>query len=815
MADDVLVERTEDLGSDVKRWTTELEAYDKASKDWSDDAKRVLKVYSRAKGKSDDATFATPQEFNILWSSLQIQAPAVFSRAPVPDISRRWKDKDDVSRISAMVLERAVSTDLDYDDIKHVLDRVSFDFQTVGRGVPWVRYDRTEGEVLKEAYFATPEDDKHRHEVDPETLMTGPAGKGKHIHEALIDPISGEHVGWSEAEGHTHMMEGLPPVVPAERDMMDADGNPLREVVKERAPVEYVHWKDFAHKPVKSWEDLRRSGWVARRVQMTKQAGLDRFGPIFKDVPLNRMPSEMSDDTADKEVVSTLKEAEVWEIWNAGDRKVYWICKDYKEKPLDVKDDPFGLEGFFPCPRPVFTSLTNEGLIPTPDYMQFESLSLELDDLTERIGILTRAIKVRGIYDSSLENLASLLNDDGKENDMLPVENMAAYFSKGSTDDLKGVVQFLPIRVISQVLIALYDARERTKQLLFEISGISDIVRGQVDPREKLGQSEIKGRFATLRLSTKQEEVARLARDTIRIKCELIAEHFTEGQIREISGFDSIADIVKLHATERGQEAEQLFRSVIDLIRSDRTRGFRIDIETDSTVTVDPEQDKGARNEFIAAVGAMMEKAIPAGQGNPAVASMMATLIMFGIRGFKTGRAVEGQIEEALEQMVEAAAQPQPPDPRVVAEGQRVKLQGQEIQRKAAKDQMDHQVDVAELGLKRETETADVNLRTAQMVTDAATAAVSDFGLPAGPTAVAPPQAAPAAPQGPDEGMQIALAMIGAQSQAMTQAIQTMQQAVGAIGQLAQAMSQPKQIVIERGPAGEVLGGTTAPATLQ
>ena len=70
----------------------------------------------------------------------------------------------------------------------------------------------------------------------------------------------------------------------------------------------------------------------------------------------------------------------------------------------------------------------------------------------------------------------------------------------------------------------LYQARDQAKNTVYEISGISDIVRGQVDPREKASQSKIKAQFATQRLDQRRREVERLARDTARIQVELMLE---------------------------------------------------------------------------------------------------------------------------------------------------------------------------------------------------------------------------------------------------------------------------------------------------
>ena len=93
------------------------------------------------------------------------------------------------------------------------------------------------------------------------------------------------------------------------------------------------------------------------------------------------------------EVPMLFATAEVFEIWDAPSKKVYWICRSYKDKVLDSKDDPLGLEQFFPCIKPILGTVTNDSMIPVPEYLQYEALAVELNNLTIRIDILTDALK--------------------------------------------------------------------------------------------------------------------------------------------------------------------------------------------------------------------------------------------------------------------------------------------------------------------------------------------------------------------------------------------------------------------------------------
>ena len=76
-----------------------------------------------------------------------------------------------------------------------------------------------------------------------------------------------------------------------------------------------------------------------------------------------------------------------------------------------------------------------------------------------------------------------------------------------------------------------------------DVADISDIVRGQVDPREKASQSKIKAQFATQRLDQRRRAVERTARDAARIQVELMCELYSPQTIRQQSGFDLMREI--------------------------------------------------------------------------------------------------------------------------------------------------------------------------------------------------------------------------------------------------------------------------------
>jgi hypothetical protein len=77
----------------------------------------------------------------------------------------------------------------------------------------------------------------------------------------------------------------------------------------------------------------------------------------------------------------TLSSGPRFEGWDKTKKEAVWFSKSLKDF-IDRKDDPLGLEGFFPCPRPVYATLTNDKLVPVPDYTLYQDQANDLDTLS-------------------------------------------------------------------------------------------------------------------------------------------------------------------------------------------------------------------------------------------------------------------------------------------------------------------------------------------------------------------------------------------------------------------------------------------------
>lgn len=446
----------------------------------------------------------------------------------------------------------------------------------------------------------------------------------------------------------------------------------------------FVYYRDFLHSPARCWADV---WWIARRKLMTRDDMRDAGFKDAETIPLNWLPE--LEGGKDKEVPDALKRAEVWEIWHKSKKERIFVIEGHPNVAR-VDPDPYGLQGFWPCAEPCQALTGNDTLVPTALFSQYEDQADDLDEITERISKLTRALKRRGIYDASVKELKRL--SKAGDNEFIPSESFAQFAAAGG---LKGAFQTEDLKPIADALLGLYQQRDQLIQSIYEITGISDIMRGSSDASETLGAQQLKAQFGSARIKTMQHDVQRWIRDTLRIKAELVSEHFEPQTLLAITGMklETEAERAQKEAQEMAQkmqewqmqaqqamqqgqptppqpqpeppdsEDEPTIDAVVALLRNDKLRSYQIDVETDSTVFQDAEAEKETRTELLTAMAGFVQQWAPVSQGNEPMTKLGFEMLEFGVRGFKAGRQLEEALEECREALLEQAQNPQPPPP--------------------------------------------------------------------------------------------------------------------------------------------------------
>lgn len=613
--------------NDVEKWLKVISQYENEFKKWEGRTVKILKRYR------DDTRSQTNNEsarFNILWSNVQTLKPAVYARMPKASVSRRFGDDDPVGRVGSLLIERCLDYEIEhYTDFRSSMSNCVEDRFLGGRGIAWVRYE-------------------------PHIVTQDEPQDGLQITEDLDSP----EMEAGAAAGSLDQTAG-------------AEVEPAERIAYECCPADYVYWKDFGHTPARTWEEV---GQVWRWVYMTQDALKARFPEKWKTIPLDNAPeplvrSSNPNKGADK--------AKICELWDKESGKVFWLSKGLPNVIEEV-EDPLELENFFPCPKPLYATTTSDSLVPVPDFVLYQDQANELDILSDRIDGLVKALKVRGVYDASQPALQRLLTE-GDNNTLIPVDKWGAFSEKNG---LKGSIDIMPLNDFASCLLQCYQARADIKSQVYEITGISDIIRGSSVASETATAQEIKGQYAGLRLKAMQEAVALFASDLLRLKAQIICYKYQPETILAYAAADQLS------------EADQaLIPQALDLIKNDPLKTFRIEVAADSLVQLDEQQTKKDRVEFLNAFSNFMREAVPAGQASPEMVPTLMAMVKFGVGGFKQARTIEGTIDQALEDLkakAAQAAQNPPPNPEMQ------KLQAEQ-QARAAEAQADAQVEMQKM----------------------------------------------------------------------------------------------------------------------
>lgn len=465
-------------------------------------------------------------------------------------------------------------------------------------------------------------------------------------------------------------------------ETVETENGPVEQVSREDAPVEYYHWRDVCWGWGRMFSELP---WVAFRAYLSKDEVRDRFGEeAAEHVELKRQRVQPDhNDQSDPDKDSAWNKAEIWEVWDKQKRKVVWISPQY-DKILDTKPDPLRLNGFYPCPPFFMANPTTSLYMPTPDFHMAQDLYNEIDILQTRISIITEAVKVVGVYDASAAGIKRMFKE-GVENELIAVDNWALFAEKGG---IQGQIDWVPVADIVNALDKLRALRDESIGLLQQITGMSDIMRGELGGQyEGVGQSQMKAKFASIRIQALQDDFAQFASDLFQIKAEVIAKHFDPETILKNSNMEYSYD-------------RELIGQAITLIKNFDQARLKVEVRPESVAMVDYAQLKQERTEYITAVSTYVQSIVPLIQAEPAVKPLMLQLLQWGLSGFKGANEIEGILDKAIEAAKKQGEEDKPNPEKEKAEAQqqleqmKLQIEMQKIQAKAQADMQVRQNDL-------------------------------------------------------------------------------------------------------------------------
>ena len=379
---------------------------------------------------------------------------------------------------------------------------------------------------------------------------------------------------------------------------------------------------------VNVWEDCE---WVAQIIEMTKGEVIEQFGKDIADKLIDKLnPLENELDKA----------TNVYRIWDKKDGKIIYLSKEVKDEFLRVDDDVLKIEGFYPFGKPLFATLANDGLIPVPDYSEIKCQLDELDGVNSRMKLTMQALKVSGAYDGSFPELANLLDKDVT---LIEVSDFDKIREKGG---IEGFVGFMPIGQYIDALQALAERRAQLIQAIYEITGVSDIMRGNSDPSETATAVTKKTNFGTLRNQDRQNDMQRYLTDVLKIKAEIICEMWTPELLAQYAEPDTQPDVLM---------------AAIELLKTDKIRNLTLGIETDTSFMQDEEADKTLN--AVKTIHEMVTAAFQVVSAQPALLPLYKQMIDSVVVTLPNTRQFTAAIDETFARIEAELAQPEQEQP--------------------------------------------------------------------------------------------------------------------------------------------------------
>jgi hypothetical protein len=637
----------------AKPWLEMIKESAKYFEEWNDKCDKIDDLYASLKSLSN----GSERQMQIFWANLEVLKPSIYARPPVPVVAARFKDRKPMLRHAAEILERSLLTSFDREDINETMIGIRDDLAVSARGVVWMRLEDEEGQSVC---------------------------------------------------------------------------------------YDHVDRKDFLHDPARKWKEV---GWVARRTHQTMEEMRDRFEETSGKEYLKAVYADRKKDDED---YSGDKKACVWEIWHKSKKKVVWVSEGC-ENVLDIRDPFLDLRGFFPCPRPAYGTVERGTLKPVPDFVYYKDQVEEINELTARISALSESLRMKGFYAGGNEDIASAIETAIKQQDnnaiLIPVPNFAAMGGAGLRDS----IIWLPVAEVAQVIMQLIALRKQLIEDVYQITGISDIMRGQTDSNETLGAQQLKSQYGSVRVRDRQGELVRVARDITRIAGEIIAENFDAETIMQMCQYDEVPTEQQLQqqmmqvqqqiqgiemqvrqaasnpqivaqAQANPEQAQQMleqakqqvdqgkqklqemqgeltFEKVLEFLKSERTRPFALEIQTDSTIQPDEDAAKQRTTEFLGALGQALGQLAPMVASQPESAEFASEVLKFAVAPFRAGRSLETAIESFAEQVKQVASQPKE-DPNAAKAKMEAEAKQAEMQMKMQQAQADNQLKQAEMQLK-------------------------------------------------------------------------------------------------------------------
>lgn len=324
---------------------------------------------------------------------------------------------------------------------------------------------------------------------------------------------------------------------------------------------------------------------------------------------------------------------------------------DEADKERADSSDIYGLDNFFPCAEPLCLNAPTDEYWPIPEYFQVREILDDVHNITTRMFLLTKAIRVRFLFDGSIPELKQLVNESS-EGTGLSVPNLSEALINSRDGTLAKLVAYFPVKEMIEGLGNMYTAFNQRLDMYFQATGINDLIRGAASDVEKTyGERQMEGKYALNRIEPYQRAIQEWIKNSYQILMEMGLKNFSDQTIDEYITPQTL-----------DPEDKQRYVPALKLLKSNRRRRFRVDFETDSTININEQYQKQQAIEMGNAVTKMLEATANIAETQPELAATELAVAKHVISQYSDGKLLVDEFISSIEEVMDKMKQPKEPE---------------------------------------------------------------------------------------------------------------------------------------------------------
>ena len=667
--------------------------------------------------------------FPLWWSCLKIRQPLVLARQPVPTLKDTQSDDDPFGNTACIIGERLIRSILKTFEIYPELESGRDDFLVTnfGWGRPFYRMTEvSEEEKIRLEMIEPPPPEMPQPEIGPDGQ---PMPQEQMEPPPPMPPIfltpDGQEVDPSQVKE-----DDLGPYLLTGQDIM---------VENEEIYWEAGLYSNLIVDPyVRKWNKVNE---LAFEFEYTYHEFKAKFGrEAFEKLAQGDREDHR---TKGKPIV-------VFEYWNKFYKECRWLAENSDSffQPtamLDIQglqeveegesetdnSDLYGLPGFFPCTEPLSINQSTKHFWPTPEYFQVCDIIDDIHSVVGRMIQLTKAIRIRFFFDSSVTELKTLIGENwamGEGTGMgIPDLETTLMNNKGS---LSNLVAYFPVADLVNGLQEMYKAFQQRLDMFYQITGISDLIRGQTNPDsdKTFGERQMEGKYALNRIEPYQNKTQIWIKNNYELIMQMALTMFADKTIDEYVNPQTMDD-----------EDKQRYVSSLELLKDNKRRRFRVDFDTDATIAINQEWKKSKAIETANVISKMIESTAKVAEEQPGIATVELKLMQHVVGDLIDGKLFIDEITGAIQDAIDQAKAPKEPQPNIDMEKLKLETRKQEFaEQKAMTDdrleqlqmQMDSGIESAKIQQKERLDGFALQLEQIKMQNEAG-ASASELNLQA------------------------------------------------------------------------------------